>query len=263
VEQPQPVVVGQQPAVVYVNAGPKGKGKGKKGNKGQGQTVVVTQPVEPPPLGIANVIMPADAMEERHAVNYFGVDVFPVGGGASWRIHHRYNDFHSLCERLRGCEFEGTPFPGKGFMVNLSKRREGLQAWLQRAVQGAEYSHSWREPLRAFLGAQMPAPATAEMAPPPMAPPAYAPPEAHMASPPMPPPAHAPPPDGFAGTTPSEDAGLELEVEVPDSVGPGQLMGVQVPSGEVLALEVPAGHGPGSKFHVLYDETTKTLRLVS
>lgn len=197
------------------------------------------------PLGIAAVRLAAEAMERHGGVTYFAVDVVPTDGRPPWRVMRRYRDFDLLAQEgvLR------SPLPPKHVFgcegAKLEARRQGLEAWLQQAVQACpetEVGH-----LRRFLTvgalpalAAVPPSAAPVPSPPPMLPPT------------------APP----APTATSDNIEL-LQVQIPAGVGAGQALAVAVPDGRQILITVPTGARSDEKqpfiVELWYDAAAGTL----
>lgn len=178
------------------------------------------------PLGIAAVRLSAHAMERHGGVNYFAVDVTPTDGSAPWRVMRRYRDFDLLAQGFEWGVLR-APLPPKHFFgcegAKLEARRQGLEAWLQQAVQACsdtEVGH-----LRRFLTVGRAALPALAAVPPSVAPPA-------PSAPPMLP-ATAPP-------APTDEMEL-LQVQIPLGVGAGQALAVAVPDGRQILITVPEG----------------------
>lgn len=254
--------------------------------------VVAPVPQQAPPLGVASVRLPADAIGRSGSVVFFSIDVYPENGGAPWRVQHRYNHFSDLADRLgsQARSMLSAPFPRKHLTgcegTKLENRRAALEAWLSMVIQWANsYDHAWwRQPLREFLqvpaaGAAGPVLGTAlpnRAAPPSSAPivgsptasigsalpnrvgsalPPASSPTASIgpAAAPLPP---LPPPSEPApvpSTAPEASEGFAMEIEVPAGVSAGQHIGVTVPSGEQLLLKVPDGVVAGQTLSLWYE----------
>jgi len=210
------------------------------------------------------VSLPDSGTEVRGGTIYFAVVVTPEQG-PPWRVMRRYREFNNLCSRLSpaSTRFLGAPFPPKnilGALVELSgqkleDRRRGLEVWLQRAVQDPLARGPWIRPLRDFLedGRVVLQAAPRSAAPPPPAASAAqalaaAPPSAAGDEP------SAPPREALA-----EDEGLVLQIVVPDGVGPGTHMGVEVPGVGQVTFEMPEGVAPGAEMQLWYDSSSSTL----
>jgi len=233
----QPAYVAQPPAYLsggYIVRGDtafakgKGKGKGKGKAKQAQQAAPVTQR-----LGIAQVVLPAEAIELRETVNFFAVDVTPEGIAEPWRVMRRYNDFLNLQASLgSGAHFPGACFPKKHLFgckgEKLEARRCALQLWIQRALEHPASNGAWRLPLQQFLesGRQMLS-ATVAAAP---------------------------------NTAAPEETSL-LEMQIPPGIIAGQLLGVTVPDGRQLNVLVPEGSQGGDNLLLLYNATAGTLSL--
>lgn len=245
---------------------------------GPGMVVIQQGPAEQQrPLGVAAVRVPAEVIEQRDNVQFFGIDVTSEDGGVRWRVMRRYNDFHALCNTLGRVSrnFPGAPFPKKLLFGctghRLEERRSALELWLRRAIESPHSANAWLRPLRDFLeaGRQSLGPAqAAPLPPPPVAPTSSALPQAPAAAPPLPPPlktpigselpqAPAPPPPSI--TQLAEDEAEYFEIQVPPGVAPGQLLGVALPDGRQLALPLPEGLSPGSSLELRYDAASGTL----
>jgi len=112
-----------------------------------------------------SVGLPREAMQWRGGTLHFGIDVLPAGGGASWRVMKRYNDFYSLNSHLQqagpsrsdltsvATHLVGAPFPRKHLTgcagQKLEARRQKLELWLQKIVR--ESQSEWTRPLQHFL----------------------------------------------------------------------------------------------------------------
>lgn len=266
VMQPQPVPAYSQAAPVYVQQGqpvqampvvqvgvpvamPVGKGRGK----GKGKTVFVPQQQ---PLGAMRISLPASCMEARDGTTYFAVVVTPEQG-EPWKVMRRYKEFDALHTRLgpMSGRFPGAPFPGKTFLgaactgQKLEDRRQGLETWLQRATEDPVARGTWLRPLRDFLenGRVFFQAAPVAAAPPPPA--AFA----------APPPVSAPSAPPMEAAPPMEDEGLTLQIVVPDGVGPGGQLGVEVPDVGQVIFVVPEGAAPGAQIQLWYDRSSSTL----
>jgi hypothetical protein len=62
---------------------------------------------------------------------------------------------------------------------------------------------------------------------------------------------------------PAEDEGLVLQVVIPDGVGPGTQLGVEVPDVGQVTFEIPQGVGPGAEIQLWYDSSSSTLTPMS
>jgi len=71
-----------------------------------------------------------------------------------------------------------------------------------------------------------------------------------------------PPPLSFSSSSslllpppPPEDEGLTLQIVVPDGVGPGVHLGVEVPDVGQVIFVVPEGVAPGAQIQLWYDSS--------
>lgn len=257
VMQPQPVpAYYAQAAPVYVQQGqpvqamapaPQYRGGGK--GKGKGRTV---SDLTTPHLGAMRISLPPGCMEARDGTTYFAVIATPEHG-EPWQVLRRYKEFDALHIRLGHLSdrFLCAPFPGKTFLgaactgQKLEERRRGLETWLQRAIEDPSARGTWLRPLRDFLdsGRVFLQAAPAAAAPPPPAAAAAPPPPTAPSAPPM---DTAPPP---------EDEGITLQIVVPDGVGPGVHLGVEVPDVGQVIFVVPEGVAPGAQIQLWYDSS--------
>jgi len=125
----------------------------------------------------ADIRLPASALETRDDSVFFGIEVMPEGGGASWRVLRRYSDFHVLHEHLQSssstfCQASRCfgsrpaetpdllPFPRKYHLgcsgPRLEARRRGLEVWLQQVVANSRSDDSPCVPLQRFLQSSRP-----------------------------------------------------------------------------------------------------------
>lgn len=232
-----------------------------------GGVVVVQQAALERPLAVAAVRLTAEAAEWRDKVLFYAVDVSPEHG-AAWRVMRRYNDFFSL-RRLLGLSsraFPGAPFPPKELFCcagqRLEDRRQALELWLRRALEGPSSAGAWLRPLRDFLEAgRQPIVAEGPPVPATVAVPASLPPTALTLPPPAAQaPSLLPPPAAGPATGPEEAEEVELlQIEIPPGVSAGQLLGVNLPNGQQLVLPVPSGLSAGATLELLYDTAAGTL----
>lgn len=246
-----------------------------------------------PELGVASVRLPSELIEDRFGITYFSIEVTPSDGRPVWRVLKRYNDFDRLADLLGGQArtIMSTPFPRKHLTGcqghKLEARRLALQSWLETVVrysQNYDYAR-WRMPLRTFLEVPIAAPPTGGLinraTGAPGAPPALS----SQAPVPAPvPPPSAPGPGGAGGATsptalqgyssvlegapqispeaptatadPTSGQGMAMEVEVPPGVQAGQFLGVTVPSGEQLLVQLPEGCKEGQTLHLWWEGST-------
>jgi len=212
----------------------------------------------PPPLAVAMALLPATLVEDRNNIIYFAVDVTPENAEAPWRVYRRYRDFLDLYRRLTalspGLQFPGAPFPRKHWRkctgAQLEGRRLALELWLLRVIEHPQSRVAWSGPLRQFfelgrqpllteaptlIGAvqqqaqQVPAPAAGAA-------------------------------DGAGAAQPAEAAeGQALQIDIPEGVAAGQLLGVLVPDGRELHFPVPEGAAPGSQVLLWFEPAAGTL----
>jgi hypothetical protein len=203
-------------------------------------------------------------MLKSGSVQYFAIDVIPVDGGDPWRVYRRYNQFYELSQNLNRYNRWNhriiTPFPRKHFGASklfpsdekLERRRLGLESWLSSVIAAYPSVPAWTTHLKSFLEA--PDRATTAL------PVAESLPQAPVA-PPSAPPAQEPPQPMQNSSNQSENLeGMMMEITVPSGVSPGQVLGVSVPSGEQLLLEVPAGALAGQVVQVWYDPVQGSLK---
>lgn len=232
-----------------------------------------------PQLGVASVKLLPDVVMQQGVV-FFTVEVCPDNGAASWQVLRRYNQFNSLATRLRSqsrgfsqSAIEATSlkilsasFPKKHLTGcrgrKLEKRRRALEAWLSGLKNWCHsYDHAgWRMELRTFLcegavslpvAATAPIPLTLQQA----AVPAIAAPSPTPQKAPTPTPMPLPP----LSKAPQASVGMEMEVEVPPGVGAGQILGIEVPSGEQLLVQIPEGVAAGHTLRLWYEAGSITL----
>eukprot|EP00442_Polarella_glacialis_P027601 CAMPEP_0115064776 /NCGR_PEP_ID=MMETSP0227-20121206/9882_1 /TAXON_ID=89957 /ORGANISM="Polarella glacialis, Strain CCMP 1383" /LENGTH=415 /DNA_ID=CAMNT_0002450489 /DNA_START=86 /DNA_END=1333 /DNA_ORIENTATION=+ len=168
------------------------------------------------PLRISGVSIPPSCTMEVNGVTFLAVDVVPAGGGPSWRVMRRYNDFLRLSRQFRFLRF---PFPRKHWFGctghRLEERRRGLEAWLRCAVaasMGERISNKAAAGLKIFLGC------------------------------------------GAQELAPALQAGQAqqqfLRVLVPVGCQPGQEISFTAPDGRQLTVVVPLGASPGMELQV-------------
>jgi len=243
-------------------------------NNSSGLVYVQQAPVDQRPLGVAFVRMPAEVIEQRGKVQFFGVDVTPEQGGAPWRVMRRYNDFHSLLQRLgrAAMTFPGAPFPHKQFFTctghRLEERRSSLELWLRRAIESPHSAGPWLRSLRDFLeGGRQSLPVLPQAAVlgqvVPQAPAlSQALQVLSVAPPPLPPAATLTLPEQADAHGPEEEDDDEadyFEIQVPPGVAAGQLLGVTLPDGRQLALPLPDGVAAGAALELRYEAATGKL----
>lgn len=240
--------------------------------------ILAQQPhaVQQPPLAIVAVALPSTLIEDRSNTTFYAVDVTPEGGQAPWRVFRRYNDFLDLSQNLAflspGLSFPGAPFPKKTLFkcanTALEARRGALETWLRRVLEHPHSRGSWSVSLRQFFEAGrqvLQAPPLAAAAAPQVGQTAASPPSAEAAAPPptgsaplLPP---APPQSAAPEAAPAE--GQVLQIEIPAGVAAGQILGVTVPDGRELHLQVPESAVPGAQVELWFDSIAGTLQLVS
>jgi uncharacterized protein YegP (UPF0339 family) len=117
----------------------------------------------------AEISLPDDCDADNGTIHLFCIEA-KLDDGSVYRIKHRYNDFHTLNQRLgelANNKFDEAPFPGKldgawcffNFFEarkdcerdRLNMRRNALQTWLQRALKDPECKGLWKVPLQEFL----------------------------------------------------------------------------------------------------------------
>lgn len=222
-----------------------------------------------------SVTIPREAMQHRGATLFFTVVVQPLDGGAPWTVSKRYNDFYYLNAFLRGakphnwdltaCATHLNPnaiFPRKHITGcegwKLENRRAKLEAWLMRVV--CQSHVQWQRPVQAFLEcnryqpplqvATMPVSAGPDAIP--LAAPAT--PSAGVYLPAVPQAAkEARPP------LPNQQQGETMEIQIPNGVQAGEVIGVTVPDGRQATITVPQGMASGSSLLLWFEPVSGTL----
>jgi hypothetical protein len=88
----------------------------------------------------------------------FAIDV-TAADGETWRVMHRFNDFHALVSDLgvQADTLEGAPFAGRVAQPGQSKgdfvieRRKTLETWLRAVLKHPEIQGEWKPLLQKFL----------------------------------------------------------------------------------------------------------------
>ncbi|CAK9078004.1 unnamed protein product [Durusdinium trenchii] len=153
---------------------------------------------------LLSVQLPAERLERHGPVTFFAVDVRSETG--AWRVMRRYTDFWNLKEQLGVWSnyMPGAPFPRKHFLqckgCKLERRRAGLETWLQKVISKPRGPHrEWKRLVGIFL-------------------------------------------ESSRQTLDAPVAGAEellVEIEVPEHLEEGQLLGVTMPDGRAMTLPVP------------------------
>lgn len=188
-----------------------------------------------PGLGVQAVRLVKEATQQLHmGAAFFCVEVV-MQNGDSWRVMRRFSDFDKLCIELGppSLSFPTVPFPRKHmFFVagqRLEARRLALERWLQRAL-GWPAGGAWCRPLRQFLaGRQTDLEGSTGHA---------------MQS---------------SSTSADVDQSMVLEIQVPEGVASGQLLGVRLPNGTQVNIIVPPGVMAGQLIDVFYDPDNSSL----
>lgn len=242
---PRVTVVAAAPAVAI----PKAKGKGR----GKGAIIA-----EAPPLRVSRVALPAQTVEERGGVQYYGVDMV-MEDGVAWRVMRRYNEFLALNRSCGEFSEPGAPFPQKRWRKctgeRLEARRRALELWLQRTLENPASRGRWQRALQNFLEAGRQELRTAA-APTAQGAPAHR--EPVSTTPPPAPATPTAPPVEMPSTAPIEEVSV-LQIQIPANVSPGQQIAIAVPDGRHLTFEVPQGSPPGSSIQLFFDKAAGTL----
>jgi len=219
-----------------------------------------------PVLGVASVRLPASGTQNRSGTTWFTVEVYPDNGGPAWSVLRRYSQFRDMRKKM-GCMAARLPnaaFPRRGVIGcerSKQKRLRALEQWLASTIQHAHRYTAWRTPLRVFLGeAPRAAPVLLQNYAVPLATPA---PLLNYAVPSSAPAVTAPGLQARPASvplTPPVESTMTMEIEVPAGVSAGQLIGVEVPSGQQLMLTVPNGVMGGQLLRLRYDPVAQSIQ---
>lgn len=242
-------------------------GEGKGRGKGKGKVHQFHEaPVDT--LCASSISLPADRVELRDNVNYFGILAVPSTAGFPWVVARRYNEFCTLRDQLgpQARAFPGAPFPGKTVFgctgSALEGRRIALELWLTRVIESPSSAcRPWCTHLKAFLEAgRQPVGTPPHLNAPPGSPPS-------LVTPPFPaptaPPAAAPEAEAAPPSSDVEDDSCILQIAIPEGVTPGMQLGVNVPDGRLLYFTVPEGTAAGTQLHLACDPGSDHLTPVA
>jgi len=181
-----------------------------------------------PELGDVNVKITSPGLRLGY-VTFYEIQVHPTQPGlAPWRVLRRYRHFRALASEAT--VRSDWPLPPKLWTnaanrdsKNLEERRQGLALWLQGALQQSPLDSALAKFL--LLGRCPLEPLELEPSAPEL----------------------------------DEDQMYLLEVQVPEGLGPDDLLKVQVPGNEFITISLPWGLVPGTPLRLWWDPISNSL----